>query len=120
MKQRIEVKLCFTQNTAVHLEMSRANYRDVVELDNSIDIEKILEFAKDFEFVTFGKIEEPRVAQINIVLRRSCSRIAFDTDGSVGSPNAVVVHVQNRDDVEGFTAVSGGDEAELIIVQKIG
>lgn len=58
-------------------------YRDVVVLDDAVDVEKILEFAEDFQFVMLSKIEEARIAQINIVLRRSFTGIALDADRSV-------------------------------------
>ncbi len=93
--------------------------RDVVVSDDAIDIKKILEFAEDFEFVSLGKIKETRVVQINVKLRWSFSRIAFDADGSIQTRYAVVIDIRSRNDVECFAAVGGGDNAELVVVEKV-
>ena len=65
----------------------------VAECDDAVDIEEILEFAEDFQFVTLGEIEKTRAAQINVELRGSFPRIALDADGSVWGENAVAVEV---------------------------
>ncbi len=68
-------------------------YSDVGESGDAVDVKKILQLAEDFQLVTLGQIEETRVAQINVVLRRGFAWIAFDADRSVGSQNAVAVEV---------------------------
>ena len=45
---------------------------NVVELDDTVDIEKIDEFSDDRDPVELDKIEETRMAKINIKLRWSC------------------------------------------------
>ena len=93
--------------------------RNIVESDDAVDVEKILKFAEDFEFEAFGKIEETRIAKINIKLRRSFARIAPYADGSVGGAKTVAVEIAIADDIKCFAAVGGGDNAELVVVEKI-
>jgi hypothetical protein len=57
------------------------------------DVEKIDKFAEDFKPETVGKIEETRVAQINVKQRWSRSCIAFDTDQSVQTRYSIHVNV---------------------------
>ena len=78
-----------------------------------------MEFAEDLEFVTLREIEVTRIAQIYVELIWSRSRIAFHADRSVGSSNVVAVEVKTGNDVEGFAAVSGGNDAELIVIEKM-
>ncbi len=77
-----------------------------------------MEFAEDFEFVTLGKIDEPRPAQIEIKLRRSFARVAPYAVRSVGK-KAVAVEVTAAVNIESFAAVGVGDDAELIVVKNV-
>lgn len=95
------------------------HYRNIVESDDAARIEKILEFAEGFEFVTLGQIKEARIAQISVKLRRSFPRIALDADRSVRNRRAVAVDVGSRNDIECFAAVGGGDDADLVVIEKI-
>lgn len=94
-------------------------HRYIVVLNNAIDVEQILKFAKDFHSVTLCHIDEPRIAKIHIVLRRGCTGIAFDASGSVRSPNAIAIEVNTRENVEGFAAVGNSDNGKLVVIEKI-
>lgn len=92
-------------------------YRYVIELDNAVNVEKILELAEDFQFVTLGKIKKTRVT----LFRNPCgfdhqdiveSRV--ETSGRIDQPaeyRSAVRQEANRNQVC-FTSTVGQLTAE--------
>ena len=119
LKGRLVTGFEIGQRTDQFASGSICRYGDVVELDNAVDVEKILEFAGDSQLKPLSEIKETRITKVHVKLRRRGSRITPDADWPVGGRDAVAVEIRAGDDVVRFAAVRGADNAEYIVVEEI-
>lgn len=100
-----------------------SRHPNVVVTNDAINIQKIGEIGEDLYLITFGNLEEPRIAQIKVELRRSFAGISYDPDGAIrisdtGAEKPVVVEIAVGLDIKTFAAVGESKDGELIVVQQ--